>query len=296
MFGKLLKFEISYQSKQIGFWVAIIVMFILGLGTPWLVDVLGSGSAGEKMKVNGSQMIAGQIASWDIAMIFLAAIFTATGILRDKTHNMLQIVHSTPVSTFNMTATRMIGIYLTVLLCIFANTLGIFIGQFLPAVDSEILGPIRPQYYLQPMVIFTVINALTMTALFTLIAGLSQNRMLVYVSAIGFLFLTFMTGMVTELDWPHWLQGLADPFGSIAYTQETEFWSPEDRNERLLPVMNTIGMNRLVWGGAALVILAAVFGKFKRGLINGKTKLEKNDALQIGVVQPYTPLTLSSRA
>jgi len=48
MLGKLLKFEFGYQSKQIGFWVVIIVMFILGALTPWLTDIFGGGAAGEK--------------------------------------------------------------------------------------------------------------------------------------------------------------------------------------------------------------------------------------------------------
>jgi len=113
MLGKLLKFEFGYQSKQIGFWVVIIVMFILGALTPWLTDIFGGGAAGEKIKANGAQMISGAVASWDIAAIFFGAVFTVSGILRDKTHNMLEIVHGTPVSTFNMTMSRMIGIYLT---------------------------------------------------------------------------------------------------------------------------------------------------------------------------------------
>ena len=273
MLGKLLKFEFNYQSKQIGFWVVITVMFILGILTPWLTDILGSGAAGEKMKANGAQMIAGAVASWDVAAIFFGAIFTVSGILRDKTYNMLEIVHGTPVSTFDMTMARMIGIYLTILACIFANTSGQFIGQFNPQIDKELLGPINLFYYLQPMLLFTVFNALIITAFFTLIAGMTQNRMLVFVSAIGLFFFSIMTGLVTELDPAKWIQAIIDPFGSIAYTLETEFWAPEDRNTQLTPVLGYVGLNRLVWVTISLLTLAVVFGKFKRGLIGGKSKL-----------------------
>ena len=275
MLGKLLKFEFGYQSKQIGFWVVIIVMFVLGALTPWLTDIFGSGAAGEKIKANGAQMIAGAVASWDVAAIFFGAIFTVSGILRDKNFNMLEIVHGTPVSTFDMTMARMIGIYLTILACIFANTFGQFLGQFNPQIDKEILGPINFFYYLQPMLLFTVFNALIITAFFTLIAGMTQNRMLVFVSAIGLFFFSIMTGLVTELDPPKWVQAIVDPFGSIAYTLETEFWSPEDRNTMMTPVLGYVGLNRLVWGAISLLTLTAIFGKFKRGLTGGKNKLVK---------------------
>ena len=278
MLGKLLRFEFGYQSKQIGFWVVIAVMFILGVLTPWLTDILGSGAAGEKIKANGAQMIAATIASWDVAAIFFGAIFTVSGILRDKTYNMLEIIHGTPVSTFEMTIARMIGIYLTVLACIFANTFGQFIGQFNPKIDAEILGSINLFYYLQPMLLFTVFNALIITAFFTLIAGMTQNRMLVFVSAIGLFFFSIMTGLVTELEPAKWIQAIVDPFGSIAYTLETEFWPPEDRNTKLTPVLGYVGLNRLVWGAISLLTLVAVFGKFKRGLIGGKTKLFKENS------------------
>jgi len=290
MLGKLLKFEFGYQSKQIGFWVVIAVMFLLGVLTPWLTDIFGSGAAGEKIKTNGAQMIAAAVASWDVAAIFFGAIFTVSGILRDKTYNMLEIVHGTPVTTFDMTMARMIGIYLTVLACIFANTLGQFIGQFNPQIDKEILGPINLFYYLQPMLLFTVFNALIITAFFTLIAGMTQNRMLVFVSAIGLFFFSVMTGLVTELDPPKWVQAIVDPFGSIAYTLETEFWSTEDRNTKFTPVLSYIGLNRLVWGAISLMTLALVFGKFKRGLMGGKTALSKTEFALDSII-PYSPRT-----
>ncbi len=294
MLGRLLKFERGFQGKQIGFWVTCIIMFLLGAISPWLPDIFGSGLAGEKIKVNGAQMIAGTVASWDIGAIFFGAIFVVTGILRDKTHNMLEIIHATPVRTMDMTGSRMIGIYLTILACIFANTLGQFIGQFNPQIDKEILGAVNPLFYVQPMILFTLFNALVVTAFFTLIAGMTQNRMLVFVSAIGLFFYSIMSGMITEFDAPKWLQAIIDPFANIAYTLDTEYWTPEDRNTRLTPVLGYVGLNRLVWGAISLLALAAVFSKFKRGLFSGKTKLKTIEHVAAGDIPAYRPARLTS--
>ena len=294
MLRKLLNFERGLQIRQIGFWVVIITMFILGALTPWLPEIFGSDLAGEKIKANGAQMIAGSVASWDIAAIFFAAIFVVTGILRDKTHNMMEIIHATPVSTFDMTSSRMIGIYLTVLACIIANTFGQFAGQFNPQIDKEILGPINPIFYFQPMILFTVVNALVVTAFFTLIAGITQNRMFVFVSAIGLFFFSIMSGILTELDVPKWLQAIVDPFANIAYALDTEFWSVEDRNTKLVPLSGYIGLNRLVWSIISLVTLVSVFKQFKRGLISGQTKLVKQGIIQTIPVSSYQPARTSS--
>ena len=291
MLGKLLKFEQGFQSKQIGFWVVIIIMFCLGFITPWAPEVFGSNLAGEKIKANGAQMIAGGIVGWDVAAIFFAAIFVVTGVLRDKTHNMLEIIHATPVSTFDMTSSRMIGIYVTVFICIIANTFGQFFGQFNPQIDSETLGPINGLYYLQPMLLFTAFNTLVVTAFFTLIAGMTQNRMLVFVSAVGLFFYSIMSGLIIQVDPPQWVQAIVDPFANIAYSLDTEYWTPEQRNSQMLPIFGYVGLNRLVWGTLSLLTLAGVFGLFKRGLVTGKTKLNKSSALSEVSIKPYHNVT-----
>lgn len=273
MFKRLLKFEMGFQARQVGFWVVLLVMLAYGVFVAVVPDLFGSGLGGSKIKANGAQMIAGGIANAYLPVIFFGGIFVVTGILRDKTSNMTEIIHSTPITTFDMTASRMTGVFLIIFLSFFVFLLAQFIGTFSPTLDALTLGPIRPLYYLQPLLLFTVVNALFVTAFFTLIAGLTHNRMLVLVSAIGLFFFAIMSGIVTELDFPKWAQALIDPFGAIAYSLDTEFWSVEARNTQLTPVLGYLGLNRLVWGAISLGVLALVFSRFKRGIVTGKTKL-----------------------
>ena len=278
MLKRLLDFEIKYQARQIGFWVVLVVMIIVGAGLTLFPEALGNNMSGSRLKTNGSQIVARGIASAFLPIIFFGGIFTVSGILRDKTSNMLEIIHATPVSTRDMTLARMIGIFGTICLAVFVYLAAQFIVQFSPTIDAETLGPIRPQYYLQPFLVFTVVNALFVTAFFTLIAGLTQNRVLVLVSAIGLFFWSLMTGLITEVDAPKWLEALVDPFGNLAYELDTNFWSTDERNTRLLPLNGYVGLNRLVWGIISLAALALVFNRFKRGLVTSKTK-RKGSAL-----------------
>ncbi len=293
MFKRLLKFEMGFQARQIGFWVVIAVMLIFGVFVVLAPDMFGSGLSGTKIKANGAQMIAGGIANAYLPVIFFGGIFVVAGVLRDKTSKMTEIIHSTPVSTFDMTATRMLGVFLVIMLSFFVFLLAQFLGQFSPTIDELTLGPINPVYYLQPLILFTFVNALFVTAFFTLIAGLTQNRMLVLVSAIGLFFYALMSGAVIEMDVPKWFQAIVDPFGAIAYTLDTEFWSPEDRNTRLTPLMGYLGLNRLVWGVISVGVLVLVFNRFKRGLITGKTKL-RQDKFSKNEIASYKGVTPKS--
>ncbi|GGX69247.1 hypothetical protein GCM10011309_19000 [Litorimonas cladophorae] len=293
MFKQLLKFETGYQSKQIAFWVVMVVMVIYGALSTLLPDVIGSGLSGSRLKANGAQMIAAGVSGAFLPIIFFGGIFTVTGVLRDKTSNMLEIIHATPVTTRDMTLSRMSGIFMVIVASTFVFLLAQFLAQFSPSLDAETLGPVRPLYYLQPFLIFTVVNALFVTAFFTLIAGFTQNRVLVLVSAIGLFFYSIMVGLTAEVDAPKWVQAVTDPFGSMAYSLDTNFWSPDERNTKILPLTGYVGLNRLVWGIISIGTLALVFGKFKRGLLTGKTKLNR-DKEMVATGAPYTGVAQAS--
>jgi len=173
MFGRLLKFEAGIQARQVGFWIAALAMLIIS-ALVMSSDVFSvSVTTGEKVKANGGITVAIQTGIFNLGAIFFAAVFVVSGVMRDQTHKMLEIIHATPVSTFHMTATRIIGVFLATYLCVFASSLGLFLGQFAPWIDKESLGPINFMNFLQPALILTPINVLFVVAFFTLIAGLT---------------------------------------------------------------------------------------------------------------------------
>ena len=100
------------------------IMAVYGVFVALVPDIFGSGLAGTRLKANGAQMVAGGLANAFLPVIFFGGIFTVTGILRDKTSNMLEIIHATPVSTRDMTLSRMIGIFTIICLSFFVFLIG----------------------------------------------------------------------------------------------------------------------------------------------------------------------------
>ena len=53
------------------------------------------------------------------------------------------------------------------------------------------------------------------------------------------------------------LAALLDPFGPYAFERLTEYWTPAEKNGRLLPLQGVLLANRLIWlavGAGALVL------------------------------------------
>ena len=185
MLKSLVKFEVSYQTRQVGFWISFAAMFLLGL-LFMSTDSFSAGEVGERIKANGSLTVANIIGGLSLGIVFFGTVFTVTGAMRDDIHKSLEIIHSTEVNTNDMIWSRLIGIVLTVFLCILGLILGAFVGQYMSWVDSESLGPVNLLYFLYPLILYGLLNSFIISTLYILVAGLTRNRTLVYISAVGF--------------------------------------------------------------------------------------------------------------
>ncbi|PHR55320.1 MAG: hypothetical protein COA43_15605 [Robiginitomaculum sp.] len=283
MFLDLLKFELKLHTRQVGFWIVIAIMFGFGLLVMSTDIITMSASGGERIKANGAATIALQVSVLSMISIFFGAIFVVSGTMRDQVYKTLEIIHSTQVSTRNLMLSRMLGVYFATFLCLFAVVVGLFTGQFVPWVDKESLGPVHIVYFLQPTLVFLVVNTLFISGFYTIIAATTRNRALVYVSAVGLFIVYTMGGLLAGEDAPDMLTSLIDPFGANALALTAEFWPPAEQNTRMAPIGGLVGINRAFWGILGIVLYFAVFSLFKRGLLSGKTKKNRDeDDVQTG--------------
>ncbi len=292
MLAKLLKFELSYHTKQVGFWVTIGVMLFFGFLLASTDFISVSIEGGEKIKNNGAIPIALNTSVLSLLSIFFGAVFVVNGVMRDDTFKSMELIHSSPISTFDMTVSRMLGVWIIVSLCISASVVGMTLGQFAPWADKETFGPLNLFYYLQPIFIFVLINALFVSGIYTAIAALTRNKSIVYVSAVGLLVLYFIAGAVSGDNAPDWLGPLVDPFGSTALAETTRFWPAAEQNSNLTPLTGYVGVNRLFWGGLGALLFITSFSFFKRGLVVRKTKRGKYDDVALTdhiELSPKTP-------
>ena len=276
MLRNLFKFELAFHLKSVGFWLTVVVM--IGFGLLLSTDFASlSNEGGSRVKNNGAVPIALSMSFMSLAGILFGAVFVVGGIMRDDTFKSVEIIHATPVSTFNMVISRMMAAWIVVTLCISAVVIGLIAGQFMPWADAESYGPNNPLYFLQPLVVFTLINSLLLTAIYTAIATLTRDKAMVYVSAIGVLVLYIGATFVGGGNAPDWLAPILDPFGTAALGEIVQFWPAAEQNERLVPLNSYVGLNRLLWGGISLALFVFSFLRSTRGIPTRKTKAGEYD-------------------
>lgn len=301
MLRKLLGFELKLHTRQIGFWLALIVMFAVGLLFSSHEDFAIGVAGGERVKVNGAIPIAITISAFSLLSIFFAAVFVVTGVMRDDTHKSVEIMHATPVRTRDMLMSRMLGVWIATLLSLSGLVLGTIAGPFMPWAVEETFKSFNLLHYLQPFFLFIVINALLVSGIYTAIAVVTRNRTLVYVSAVGLLVLYLVGGVVAGERPDEWIAALVDPFGATSLAVETQYWPAAEQNENMAPFMGWVGLNRLVYGlvGLGLFSLAFLFSSRGIHLRKGKRRLDDSSVeppKRIRAVQPEFGLGFTLKA
>ena len=288
MLGRLTKFEISYQTRQVGFWISFAAMFLLGV-LFMSTDSFSAGEVGERIKANGALTVANIIGGLSLGMVFFGTVFTVTGAMRDDIHKSLEIIHSTQVSTTDMIWSRLFGIVLTVFLCIVGLVLGAFLGQFMPWISEDAIGPINLIYYLYPLILYGLLNSFIIATIYILIAGITRNRTLIYISAVGFFVVLNLVSALGSIEEYRTLAAMLDPTGGQALANETRFWPPAEKNTRLIPLSGDILWNRILWVTLSCVGLWFAHKQFTRGIVYRKTKKSSAAPLILGDSVPEIP-------
>lgn len=291
MLRKLLAFEVSLQTKQVGFWITCLILCFFGFlltGT----DIISTGSeGGERVKLNGAISLAENIGLLSLLSLFFGAVFTVTGVMRDENHKFLEIIHATPIKTFDMAFSRMSGVAIVTFLCILAGVIGMAAGQFSPWADKEAFGPFIPGHWLYSIVFYVGINALLVSSIYMFIAALTRNKALVYVSAVGLFMLYNAVGIFLGENSPDLTMTLAEPFGLAPLSIVTEFWTPLEKNTQNVPLIGYFGLNRLVYSVFAVGLFIVTLARYKRGMVQNKTKRKK--AEKDAETQPLLVTTLT---
>ncbi|KAA9346710.1 ABC transporter permease/M1 family aminopeptidase [Larkinella humicola] len=270
MLNRLLRFEGWYHSRQLSFRAAAGLFFLFGL-----IAVRG-GFGGDAVFTNAPYVVNALVALLSLLSILVSTLLCANVVLRDTTYRMDALVATSSVRRFSYFTSRFSGLFLAVFSLLGLAVLGLFVGSFLS--DPARRGPVHLAFYAWPMLVFGVPNLFFSISLIFSTALLSRSPRAVYTTGVLIYVLyllgsvlgnsPLMAGSAPRADSTSLLPFLMDPFGLAPFFQETRFWTVEQRNHQLFPVNGLFGINRLVWSGLALLVLAVSY----RGFSFGETK------------------------
>jgi hypothetical protein len=258
MLTQLLRFESLYQIKQPSF-----IIFLLGLlsyGVVINADVLGQGM--ELLNINSPYRLSYFIALTSVISIFAAMIFCVNSLLRDKDHHFDGIVGMLAIKQRFTSCT--IVILMSTLCVVSFLSIGLMLGILSPSLDQEKISQFTLSHYLWPWLVFVLPNTIIATSILVAVTLKKQNAFASYITAIS-LFIFFwvsmmfigapVTGSMVFKD-PSVVSifALLDPFGTSAFFEQSQFWTPTQKNEQLFSLSGSLLLNRVIWLSISLAI------------------------------------------
>ncbi|NMM49924.1 M1 family aminopeptidase [Marinigracilibium pacificum] len=279
MLSNLIKFEFYYQRKQLTLVVLSLVFMLIGLR-------LGSqGFSPADVNYDSFYQIGYITGIMTLGIPFIVMFFTISGIIRDKKHHFEQIIYSTSVNKSQYFFSRLSGILVFSILCFSPFLIGFYLGTFYPGLDPEKISGFNFYSYFSNWFIFIIPNVFICTAFIFTVSLLSKNALATYVTGILIYAIYMMSSLV--LNSPIMAQSipstpeglmiasLADPFGLAAFFEQTQYWTPFQKNNQPIQFVGFLLWNRVIWLLISIVILYVGYNYFSFRKINKKSKRNK---------------------
>uniref|UniRef100_UPI004047EAAC M1 family aminopeptidase n=2 Tax=Roseivirga sp. TaxID=1964215 RepID=UPI004047EAAC len=277
----LLKFELFYQRKQ----RALIGLSIIFMFYGFMIGQQNFAPA--NVNFNSAHQVAHFTAFMSLGTVFILMFFAISGVIRDLKFKMESIIFTTSVSKYQFFVSRFFGVFIFGLLAFSPFFIGHWMGTQSPALDPERLSEFSLLSYLWPWLIFIVPNTLIMSAILFSIALLTKSNIATYVGATCVYVLYMISSIalnsplmaqsIPPSEGGMMIAALLDPFGIAAFFEQTQYWTPYEKNTELLSLSGFLLANRLIWMAFAFVVLMLSYKFFSFKMTNQKLKKERKE-------------------
>lgn len=268
MFLEVFRFELGFHRRQYLFYVLAGVFFLLSFLATTTPNVQLVGGLGN-VNINSPYAVIATLGSLSLICLLGGIAFVAGGVIRDRDLRVHELFLTTPVSKRDYLYGRFAGGFVFAIGLYLAGTFGILLGELMPWLDQERIGPVRLDAYLYGSWALALPNLLICCSLFFALATITRSMMWTYVGMVGLLMLTFVLATFDEKETVE-LTSILDPFGSTAFGEVTRYWTVFEKNEQIPPFEGALLLNRLLWLAVAAGALAAAYPLYRFTLDGGR--------------------------
>ena len=267
MIATILLFEFRQRLARISTWIYFAILFLLGFLLALIAGGAFAGNGadfGGKVYVNSPFALNNLITQLSLLGLIITAALAGQATYQDVDNNCDSFFYTAPIRKLDYLGGRFLG-SLAIQLVIFASVgMGIWFGLRMPFLDQAKIGPERFMSYLQPYLILVLPNLLFLSAIFFCFAALGRKMLPVYAGSvvllIGYLFVGTLFADANRSA----LFALLDPFGDRAVSRLTQYWTPFERNNQLIPLAGVVLYNRLLWLSVSAALFVFTYFKFHR--------------------------------
>jgi hypothetical protein len=301
MLAGIIRFEWRYHTRRLTFLAAALA---LAGGAAALVGT-GYGPAG--VDVNAPSVVAQSLGLLSLFSVFVLTIFCANAALRDVEHGMTELVFSRPVGKPRYLGGRFGGALLAALTAMTLAALVLMLAPLALPVDPARLGAVRPLAYLWALAVLVLPNLLLVGALLFAVATLTRSTLATYVGAVAVYAVYMVAALLVDSPLmagaaPPTPEGLAraallDPFGLSAFFEQTRYWTAAERDVRFVALSGHLLLNRMLWTGVALGVLALTYARFRFEVVAARPgRRRRVVAADAAPEIAYHPVSPSARA
>ena len=263
MLPEMLRFEWRYLTRNLTF-VGIAFIFVA-----FSLVMVRTGYGGDGVYVNSPYSVMQSFGLLTLWCLFMQTIFCVNGVLRDDEYGMRELIFSRPIPLSSYVLTRFAGQVLAGCAVMLLAATVLMCAPDLIAADPERVGPVRVSSYAWALATLVIPNLLLIAALLFAVAAFTRSSIATYIGGVGIFALYMVTALLVDSPilassgspTPEALARAAmlDPFGLSAYSEQTRYWTPAERNVRLVALDGRYLFNRLLWLGIAASVLALTY-------------------------------------
>ncbi|HEX8671855.1 MAG TPA: hypothetical protein VF710_08210, partial [Longimicrobium sp.] len=258
---EIFRFEIGYQVRRFSTWLYAVVLvgLLLRIATEGYVGIARAGG----FHFNSPFIIASLTLVGSMMGLLTTAALAGDAGARDVATRMHPLVYTAPVSKTAYLGGRFLAAFTLNALILAALPLALWLATLAPGIEPELLARFRPASYLGAYFFFALPNAFIATAFLFSAAVLSRRAMASYLGAVVLFFGAMLSWEFLARELGFWALGkLIDPLGLTAMSALSMSWTAAQKNALLIPMEGSLLVNRLLWMGIALGVLALTHLRF----------------------------------
>ncbi|MCR9162491.1 MAG: M1 family aminopeptidase [Nannocystaceae bacterium] len=259
---EFVRFELKVRFRQPAVYLFSLLFGLLSFAA-MTTDAVQIGGGGGQTLINAPYVVAQMLAIMSVFGILLVTAFAAGAVVRDFDDGAYQLFYTKPIHRRDYLLGRFVGGLLTAMFVMAACSLGMMIGSVMPWLDAERLGPFSLATFVQPLAVFVFPTLFVLGSIFFAVATFTRRMLWAYVAVAGLMVLFAVSeAFVGDLD-NDTIAALIDPFGMSAFSIETRYWTPNERNTALVPFSGTVLLNRAIWSALGAAILAFTVVRYR---------------------------------
>ncbi|MDC1452353.1 M1 family aminopeptidase [Vicingaceae bacterium] len=286
MFKEFFLLEIKSALKRPMVYIFFLIVALLSFFAVITDSITIGGSVGNVMK-NAPVVITQFVGVFSIIGVLFAVAFFNNAALRDYNNQFNEILFSTPISKASFLFGRFFGALMLSTIPLLGVYLGVVLGSslgpILGSVSAERIGPLFLETFVNNYLLFILPNMFIAGVIVFALAIKFKNTVVSFVGAFGLIVAYSIAGtLLSDVD-NETIAALADTFGDRAWTVESRYFTPMEKNTVSPGFSGILFLNRLVWLGIGAIVLIVTYlnFSFKEKQSKAKKQNVKNTTFQL---------------